>query len=315
MTRAKSITASAPATIANIGPGFDCLGMAICGLSDRVTASLVSGNGVRIHSISGLCEGIPSDVRQNTAGLAVRTLLRAGGTRAGIALDIVKGIPPGSGLGSSAASAVAAVVAVDRLLCLGLAPEGLISFAMQGERASAGTPHADNVAPALLGGVTIVRSTSPMDVATVRPSAKLRAVVMLPNYRLDTRRSRAVLPAGLSLNLATRQWSNVAGLVAGFCLKDDALIARSLEDLVAEPARKKLVPNFACIKRCAIRNGALGCTISGSGPTIFALAKNAIIAERIAAAIKKELLGRHPEYDIFIAAIDRRGAYIAKRRS
>ena len=158
-----------------------------------------------------------------------------------------------------------------------------------------------------------MRSMRPLDVVSINPSAKLRVIVARPNLRLDTRSSRAVLPADLTLHTATRQWSNVAGLVAGLCLKDNELIARSMEDVIVEPARKSLIPNFARIKNCAIRSGAIGCTISGGGPSVFALAKDASAAEYIASAIKENLLGRRPSYDIFIAAIDKRGTQILKR--
>lgn len=304
----KSVTAVAPATIANLGPGFDCLGMAIGGLKDRVKATIVDGKKVLISSMTGKCDGITSDVKKNTAGLAVLSMLKRLKVTEGISLDIHKGIPAGSGMGSSAASAAAAVWAVSTLLGLKLSKHELIEFAMEGERASAGTPHADNVAPAVLGGVTIVRSTKPLDVVSITPSRKLKTVIVHPRMELKTKSSRAVLPKSVELSKAVDQWSNVAGLVAGLCNRDIELVGRCMEDVIIEPARKRLIPQFDLIKKTAMDCGALGCTISGGGPSVFAIVSSREDAERLTRTLAGKLTNKQPGFDIFWAGIDTNGA-------
>lgn len=306
----KSITATAPATIANLGPGFDCLGMAITGLADRVRVERISGNRIEIKGMTGRWHSIPADPHQNTAAVAVRALLRASGRNIGISLEIEKGIPPGSGLGSSAASAAAAVVAVNQLLNLHKTPRELITFAMEGERVAAGVAHADNVAPAILGNITLVRSSNPLDVAMLRPPKGLSIVAVHPDEVLGTRESRRVLPRHVPFADAVQQWSNVAGLVAGLCNRDLNLIGRSMQDGIVEPARRRLIPHYDTIKRIAEGAGALGVTIAGGGPSMFALVSGKIKAARLAKGFEEGLAEASPSCEIFVATISSRGARV-----
>lgn len=298
----------APGSIANLGAAFDCLGVAIGSFGDRVRAEFIPGDEVVIRRMSGLCSDIYNDAKLNTASVAVKAMLSAAGLKVGIALSIKKGIPPGSGLGSSAASAAAAVVAVNELARLGYDRHELVRFAMEGERASAGVAHADNVAPAILGGVVLVRSGVDLDIVELPVPKSLRFIIARPDYRLDTRDSRAALPRSVPLKVAAKQWANVAGIVAGLYSGEVDLFARSMEDLIVEPARSRLIPHFDIIKAVAFDAGALACTISGSGPTIFAVASGEPAARKVERSLSKITKTLHPKFHLTISRPDLKGA-------
>ena len=279
-----SVTAFAPATVSNVACGFDVLGFALDAPGDEVTARL-TGTGVRIDDIVGDGGRLPRDAAKNTAGIAALTLLAKLGERRGVALTIRKGLPLSSGLGGSAASAAAAVVAVDAILGSRMPIETLIACALEGERLGAGSAHADNIAPSLCGGLVLVRCPDPPDVVRLPVPAGLTAVVVHPDLEIETARARALIGDTVRLADAVRQWANLGALVDGLHRGDFALISRSLEDSIAEPRRASLVPGLAVIKRVAFDAGALGCSLSGSGPSIFALCASREAAPRVAAAM------------------------------
>jgi len=259
-------TATAPASVGNAAVGFDLLGHALVSPSDRVTASRSSAPGVRIVSISGSRHALPIDAESNTASRAVMALLEAHRIDIGIELAIEKGIPLASGLGGSAASAVAAVVAASTLLELDLAPEQLYPFALAGEAVASGAAHGDNVGCQLLGG--LVLATADRLVAIPVPGG-LTAVAVHPDYQVNTRDARQCLAKPFDLATVVAQSSNLAQVLAGCHQCDIELIRSGLSDVMVEPRRAALIPGFAHVKRAALEHGALGASISGAGPTVF----------------------------------------------
>ena len=245
--KTKQIRAFAPATIANLGPGFDCLGLALTGLGDIVTATKRSDHKAVVESMTGLCAGIPFVSSKNTATVAAKALLKIKKKKHGFSLNIQKNIIAGSGLGSSAASSVAAVVAVDKLFKLKSTWHDLIEAAMEGERAASGVAHADNVSPGVLGGITLVHQNKPLEVLQLSSDLKLYIVVLQPNISLSTSVSRKVLPKQIALSLSSKQSAHLASLTAGFCTHDYDLIRCSMIDEIVEPARSKLIPHFKFI--------------------------------------------------------------------
>jgi homoserine kinase len=305
-----SVTAFAPATVSNVACGFDVLGFALDTPGDEVTARL-TGTGVRIDDILGDGGRLPRDAAKNTAGIAALALLTTLGERRGVALTISKGLPLSSGLGGSAASAAAAVVAVDAILGSRVSIETLITCALEGERLGAGSAHADNIAPSLYGGLVLVRCPSPPDVVRLPVPAGLTAVVVHPHLEIETARARALIGDTVRLADAVRQWANLGALVDGLHRGDFSLISRSLEDFIAEPRRASLVPGLAVIKRAALDAGALGCSLSGSGPAIFALCANPEAARRVAdamtVAVRAEIGG---DVQTYVSPIASQGARV-----
>jgi len=308
-----SATAFAPATVSNVSCGFDVLGFALEEPGDEVTATLTPG-GVQIADIIGDGGRLPRETARNTAGVAALSLLTTLGERRGISLIIRKGLPLSSGLGGSAASAVAAVVAVDALLEAGTPVETLMACALEGERLGAGSAHADNIAPSLCGGFVLVRRPSPPDTVRLPSPPGLTAVVVHPDLEIETARARAMLGQTVPLADAVRQWANLGALVHGLHTCDYELIARALEDTIAEPRRAPLVPGLALIKRAAVEAGALGCGLSGSGPSLFALCASPDgaprVAQAMAAAVRTNIGG---EPHLFTSPIAPRGARVLSR--
>lgn len=281
------VTAFAPASVANLGPGFDILGLALTGAGDRVTARRAGAPGVRVVRVSGDGGRLSRDADANTAGIAaIATLKRAGVTDAGIELELDKGLPIGSGLGSSAASAAAAAFAVNQLLGAPLRKSELIEPCVEAEAAVSGR-HADNVAAALLGGLILVRSLDPLDLVRLPVPDGLQVVVVSPEIEVSTRRAREVLPTEVPLGAAVRNAANLAALVAACHSGDLALLARCVTDEIVTPARAGLIPGCAAVIAAAVGAGALGSSISGSGPTIFALARSRRSAEEIGRAMQR----------------------------
>lgn len=279
MTAARSARAYAPATVANVAAAFDILGFAVDRPGDTVEAHGRERPGVGLRSVTGDDGTLPRDPERNTASWAVARLLEHLGSDAGIDLVLHKGLPLCSGLGSSAASAAAAVTAANRLLGEPLARAELLPFVVEAEAVACGTAHADNAAPCVLGGFCLVRSTSPLDVVSLPVPDDLFCVLVHPHCEVRTEHARMVLRTRVTLAKAVEQWGNVAGLVAGLCTADHALIGRSLTDVLIEPTRSLLIPGFASVKRAALDAGALGCSISGSGPSVFALCRGEDRAE------------------------------------
>jgi len=308
-----SATAFAPATVSNVACGFDVLGFALDAPGDEVTATwMASGaSGVVIEAIEGDGGRLPREAARNTAGVAALSLLAKLGEPRGVVLRIRKGLPLSSGLGGSAASAVAAVVAVDALLGARTQVDTLITCALDGERLGAGSAHADNVAPCLCGGFVLVRRASPPDIVALPVPRGLTAVVVHPDLEIETSRARALLGDTVPLADAIRQWANLGALVDSLHRGDFALLGRALEDAIAEPRRAPLVPGLARIKEAAAAAGALGCSLSGSGPSLFALCASPDEAPRVAAAMAaavKAHIGGDPQ--TYVSAIASRGARV-----
>jgi homoserine kinase len=304
------VTAFAPATVSNVACGFDVLGFSLEEPGDEVTAELTAG-GVTIADIDGDGGRLPREAARNTAGVAALSLLTTVGERRGVSLRIKKGLPLSSGLGGSAASAAAAVVAVNALVGAHASIETLVACALEGERLGAGSAHADNIAPCIYGGFVLVRRPSPPDILRLPVPNGLTAVVVHPDLEIETAKARALLGDTVPLADAVRQWANLGAFVDGLHRGDFDLIARSLEDTIAEPRRASLVPGLAAIKRAAIDAGALGCSLSGSGPSLFALCRDAESAPRVAAAMVAAVrthIGGEPQ--TYISPIARRGARV-----
>ena len=301
----KSIRVFCPGTIANVSCGFDVLGLSLAGVGDYMTVTQTAIKGITISEILG--QDLPMETTQNVAGVAGLALLEALGSDAGFEIKIDKRIKAGSGIGSSAASSAGAVWAINHLLGDPFTTKELIPFAMEGERLASGVAHADNVAPALLGGFTLVRSTDPLDVISLPSPSALYATVIHPQIEIKTADSRRILKSNLSLKDAITQWGNVGGLVAGLYREDYELIGRSLQDVVIEPVRSILIPGFDEIKAAALNAGALGCGISGSGPSVFALSKGADKAHEVAQQLKEVYTPMGIPFDIHISNINEKG--------
>lgn len=269
MSRA-SATAFAPASVGNVAIGFDILGFAVDALGDRVTARRTAERGVRLARITGVAGELPLEPDRNTAGQAVLALNDALKPDFGFELTIDKGIPLSSGLGGSAASAVAAVVAANALLPDSLPKVELLKYAMQGEAVASGSLHVDNIAPSLFGGLVLTVGIEQPRVKSIPVPSSIRAVIVHPHMFLSTKQARAILSGTVPLSDFVWQTANLAGFISG-CYTDDLdMIRASFQDVVIEPQRQALIPGFAEIRAAAMEVGALGCSISGAGPTMFA---------------------------------------------
>jgi len=311
-----AVTAFAPATVSNVACGFDVLGFALEAPGDEVTARFSDASDasvaqVTIDDIVGDDGRLPRAAERNTAGVAARALLTRLGEQRGVALTIRKGLPLSSGLGGSAASAVAAAVAVNGLVGADTPLGVLMSCAFEGERVGAGSAHGDNIAPALYGGFVLVRVADPADVIRLPVPDGLTAVVVHPDLEIETARARELLGHTVPLGDAIRQWANLGTLVDALHRTDFDQLARSLEDTIAEPRRAPLIPGLAAIKRAAVDAGALGCSLSGSGPSLFALCRDASTAARVADAMTgavRQHIGGTPR--TYVSPIAPRGARV-----
>jgi homoserine kinase len=315
------VRAFAPGSVSNVGCGFDVFGFALEAPGDVVEARRRDGSGVELAAVDGDGGRLPRDAARNTAGVAAAHLLAAAGSAAGVELRLAKGMPLASGLGSSAASAVAAVVAVDALLGLGAPREALLASAVAGEAAGCGAAHADNAAPSLWGGFVLVRpaagggrGTGGAGAPRVEPlpvPTGLSCAVLRPEVEIETRAARAALPERVPLADAVAQWGNTAALVAGLFRGDLELIASALDDRVAEPVRTPLVPGYQAVRRAALAAGAAGCGLSGSGPSIFALCDGRERAGRVGEAMRAALAeAAGLDGDLWVSAVDAPGARV-----
>jgi homoserine kinase len=309
----KSVKAIAPATVANVSCGFDIFGFAVEAPADEVILTLKKEPGVVIKTITGDGGKLPMESDRNTSGVAVEAFLKEIDGDAGVEIVLNKKLPLGSGMGSSAASSVAALVAINHLHDNPFSREQLLPFAMEAERIACGSAHADNVAPSLMGGFVLIRGYDPLDVTRIPTPANLYCTLVHPHLELKTSDSRRVLKSSIPLKDAITQWGNIAGLVVGLMKPDYGLIMRSLNDVVAEPVRSVLIPGFAAIKAAAIRSGALGCGISGSGPTIFALSTEYSIANNVAQTIQQQFTAMKLKSDVFVSKINDAGARIVEQ--
>ncbi|HMG94613.1 MAG TPA: homoserine kinase [Chryseolinea sp.] len=308
----KSAKAIAPATVANVSCGFDIFGFAVEAPADEVILTLKKEPGVVIKTITGDGGKLPLESDRNTSGVAVEAFLREIDSDQGVEIVLNKKLPLGSGMGSSAASSVAALVAINHLFDHPYSREQLLPFAMEAERIACGSAHADNVAPSLLGGFVLIRGYDPLDVTRIPTPSNLYCTLVHPHLELKTSDSRRVLKSTIPMKDAIAQWGNIAGLVVGLMKPDYGLIMRSLCDVVAEPIRSVLIPGFDNIKAAAIRSGALGCGISGSGPTIFALSTEYSIANTVAGTIQQQFSSMKLKSDVFVSKINDVGARIVE---
>jgi homoserine kinase len=309
MRTAGPAVAFAPGGIGNLGPGLDILGLAVGGRGDVVRAEWVDRPGIQV-----LAPGHPdlsSDSRQHTAGLAAHAVAAAAGAdlarRRGIALTVRKGLPLSGGQGGSAASAVAGAVAVNALLGGPLDRSQLLRACLVAEEAVAGR-HLDNIAPSLLGGIVLIRCMDTLDLVQLPVPEDLHVVLVQPEQQLRTAHARSVLPDAISRDVALHQAAQVGALVAALVLGDLALLGRSIDDRIAEPVRAPLLPGFLEAKAAALDTGALGSSISGSGPTAFALTRGQTMGERVAAAMVTAYLSRGIHSEARVAQVDRIGA-------
>ncbi len=297
-----------PATIANISCGFDVLGLALKGIGDEMVIKKVPSPGLKITKISGL--DLPLEINKNVAGVAGLAFMEASTYTGGFEIEIYKKIKAGSGIGSSAASAAGAVWAMNYLIDSPFNQHQLVQFAMAGEKLASGVAHADNVAPAIYGGFTLVRSTEPLDVVPIHVPKELYASIIHPHIEIKTSDSRKILKTSISLADGIKQWGNVGALVAGLFQEDYDLISRALEDHIVEPIRSILIPGFDEVKLAALQAGALGCGISGSGPSIFALSKGEKTAQKVTLAMSKVFENIGLSHDAYVSEINTKGIQI-----
>ena len=304
----KGVRLFAPASIANISCGFDVLGLCLENIGDYMEIRRSEKAGIHISSIKG--QDLPLEANKNVAGVAGLALLEAHNPQLGFEILIEKNIKPGSGIGSSAASAAGTVAGINYLLGNPFTPTALIPFAMEGERLACGSAHADNVAPALLGGFTLVRNTNPLDVCKLPTPLELAATVIHPKIEVKTADARAVLKKRVSLEKAISQWANVGALVSSLYEEDYALLSRALVDEIVEPTRSILIPKFKELKNICKEAGALGSGISGSGPSVFALSRGMETANTVAKAMQKMYEKTGIPFEIHVTPVKQSGVSI-----
>ncbi len=302
-----SVKIQAPATIANLVCGFDIIGMCLQSPVDEMELSLLSEPVISIRHLDAF--GLPTAPEKNVAGAALMALMEEYPSAIGFELSINKIIKPGSGLGSSAASAAGAVVAANHLLNNYFSKEDLVRFAMHGEKLASGVKHADNIAPCIYGGLTLIRSIFPLDIVALT-APPLYITVVHPQIEVKTADARQILRKEVQLKDAIKQWGNIAGLVAGLLKEDYDLISRSLEDVIVEPIRSILIPGFDEVKKCSKEAGALGGGISGSGPSVFMLSKDIEKAQQIEIAMKEIYTRIGIDFNTYITNINYEGIKI-----
>jgi len=298
----------APATVANLSCGFDVLGTCLDNVGDEMSIRKNDLNQIRITKITG--QELPFETDKNVAGVAVKALLEKLGTKQGFDIEIHKKIKAGSGIGSSAASSAGAVFAVNKLLEEPFTLKELIPFAMEGERLASGNAHADNVAPALLGGFCLVKSYDPLEILELPCPPELRVVVLHPLIEVKTKDSRALIKLNVSLQKAVSQWGNLGAFVSALYTEDYGLLGRSLKDEIIEPVRSILIPFFDDLKEIAIENGALGFGISGSGPSVYAMCKGQKSAEKVKEAMQLFYQEKGIDFDLHLSKINTDGIKI-----
>lgn len=304
----KTVKVFAPASVANVAVGYDILGFPLCGLGDDVLVRQSDSVGLSIKTIHKN-KGLSKDIHKNTAGYAAHLVMESLGlNKLGVEMEIYKNMDIGTGLGSSAASAVAGAFAINEFLGKPYSKAELLPFVTQAEKLADGAYHADNVAPSLLGSIILIRDNKSLDWLKLPVPMGLRVVIVHPKIKVLTKESREVLKKDIPLELHIAQSANLASFVASLYKTDFDLMKRSLEDLIIEPQRASLIPGFYDLKSLAVSNGSLGCSISGAGPSIFALCNNSLNAENIQEAWSKYFTDRGLDFDCFISDINKEGA-------
>lgn len=294
-----------PASVANVSCGFDVLGFCLDPIGDEMVVRRTVAPGVKISKIEG--QDLPFDVKKNVAGVAAEALLKEFPVDFGFEIEIYKKIKAGSGIGSSAASAAGSVYGINELLGRPFTAHELVSFAMEGESVACGAAHADNVAPVLLGGITLVRSTAPLEVIKLPSPSELTAVILHPKIELKTLHAREILKKNVSMEKAVQQWGNLGAFISALYQEDYELMSRSLKDGIVEPMRSLLIPNFENLKKASKDAGAIGFGISGSGPSVFALTQGLKTAKEVAEALKKNISSIGIDFELHISNINNQG--------
>lgn len=297
-----------PATVANVSCGFDVLGFCLDNVGDEMVIRKVDQPGVTITKCVGA--DLPLETKKNVAGVAAEAILNAANVDFGVEIEIYKNIKPGSGIGSSSASASGAVFGINELLGKKFNNQEMTGFAMKGEAVASGAEHADNVAPGIFGGFTLVKGVAPLKVVQLPTPSELYATIIHPQIEVKTAEARAILPQEIKLGDAVKQWANVGSLVSALHTSDYDLIADSLSDIIVEPFRSQLIPHFKDVKEAMIDAGALGAGISGSGPSIFSLNKGKETAEKVAEAIKQVYTNTGIAFDVHVTKINAEGIKI-----
>lgn len=303
----KTIKIKSPGTVANLVCGFDILGLALNEPADRMELSLLDKPGLVIQNMDDY--NLPTDPVKNVAGVVLLSIIEKMRGNTGFSLSVEKHIKPGSGIGSSAASAAGAAVAANHLLGNIFSKDELVQFAMNGEKLASGVKHADNIAPCIYGGVTLVRSIHPLDIVSI-PAPDMFVTVVHPQIEVRTADARQILKQQVLLKDAIKQWGNIAGLVTGLMKADYELIGRSLEDVIIEPVRSILIPGFDELKSKCKEAGALGGGISGSGPSVFMLSKNEVIARDVESVMKDIYNRIGIQYNTYVTTINNKGVEI-----
>lgn len=304
----KEIKIFSPASIANLSCGFDILGVCLDKIGDEITVRKTDKKGITIKKVLG--ESLSTDISVNVAGVSAMALLNETEVDCGFEIEINKGIKPGSGIGSSAASSAGSVFAINKLIGEPYTKKELIKFAMQGELAASDSKHADNVAAVLLGGFTFVRNSEENDYFKLNTPIEIAFTVIHPKIELKTKDSRAVVKNQVPIQKMIEQSANLGAFISGLYTENYDLISRSIKDVIIEPLRSILIPKFDEIKYESIKAGALGCGISGSGPSIFAMSKGIPTANCVGEAMKNVYQDLNLEYDIHISCVNDKGIQI-----
>ncbi|MCD2260058.1 homoserine kinase [Psychroserpens luteolus] len=304
----KELKIFSPATVANVSCGFDVLGFCLDTIGDEMVIRTTDKKGIHITKIEGY--DLPFEADKNVAGVSALAMLNDAQPDYGFEIEIYKNIKPGSGIGSSSASAVGSVFGMNELLGKPYNKTQLTSFAMKGEALASKSEHADNIAPAIFGGFTLVKSVAPLEVLQLPTPANLFAVIIHPQIEIKTAEARAILPKEIPLKDAITQWSNVGSLVHALHTNDYGLLSNSLKDVVVEPHRSRLIPHFDLVREHALKHKALGCGISGSGPSIFSLCHGNETAQNVAKAIQNIYSKTKIPFEIYISEINTEGIKI-----
>jgi homoserine kinase len=308
----RRIRVFAPATVANIGPGFDVLGLALSSPGDLLDAELADAPGVEMVEVTGDGGRLSRDSTKNVAGLAAADVLRRAGSVKGLRLWLHKQMPFASGLGSSGASSAAGAFAANELLGRPLQPRDVVISAMEGEREASGTPHADNVAPSVMGGIVLIRSYEPFEVLSLPVPPDLHVSVVYPHCEVSTAAARRLVrERAFAINEIVPNLGNIGAFVAALTRGDLALLGRAIEDQLVEPLRAPLIPGFAAVKAAALSAGALGCSIAGSGPSMFAFAGSLDSATSIGAAMQTAFQAAGLNSNVFVGKVSAEGARLA----
>jgi len=304
----KEVKIFGPATVSNVGPGFDLMGFALESPGDEMIIRTNESGKLNLINESG-CH-LPMDPKKNVAAVAAFSLLDELGSQEGFDLVFMQKINPGSGVGSSAASCVAAVVGINELLGNPYDTEALIPYAMEGEKVASGSTHADNIAPALLGGITLIRGYDPLDIKHIPYPSDLWCAVVHPELEIKTFESRKLIPEQIPLKVALQQCGNLAGLVAGLTTSDYPLISRSVRDVFAEPYRTQQLPEYEIMKNNALSAGSMGTGLSGSGPSVFSLCRGEEMARSVGEVMKQHFTSKNINAETYVSRISEVGCKI-----